>query len=358
MLATEIRYIPHQTAPPGASLRAAIAKLGMTQAELADRTGLSLKHINQVIQGVAPLTHETALLLERATGVPARTWNALEASYRDSLARVQDRERLKSEAEWLKEIPVKELTERGYLPKNADRASLLERVCQFFGVANKDAWESVWRSPLASFRKSPTIESETGAVAAWLRIGELEATSIDCEPFDERRLREALHEVRTLTTAEPDHFVPRLVKLCAEAGVAVTFVPEIKGTRCWGAARWISPTKALIQLSLRYKTDDHLWFSLFHEVAHLLLHSKKETFITTDRFRTDAEKEADTFATHFLVPRQYDARLKELTLPEVRSFADEVGVAPGVVVGRLQKEGILKWSEGNSLKRRFEFVQS
>lgn len=358
MSATELHYAPDQATPPGASLRATLTKLGMTQAELAERTGLSLKHINQVVQGVAPLTHETALLLERATSVPARTWNALEASYRDNLARVEDRQRLQSEANWLREIPLRELSERGYLPKDVDRGTLLEEVCRFFGVANKDAWESIWRSPLASFRKSPSIESETGAVAAWLRIGELEAVSIECRPFDERRLRDALHGIRTLTTAEPDEFVPRLVRLCADAGVAVTFVPEIKGTRCWGAARWISPTKALIQLSLRYKTDDHLWFSLFHEVAHLLLHSKKETFITTDRFKNHAEKEADTFATHFLVPRQYDARLKELTLPEVRSFADEVGVAPGVVVGRLQKEGILKWSEGNSLKRRFEFVQS
>jgi HTH-type transcriptional regulator / antitoxin HigA len=352
----ELRYEPEQATPPGASLRATLNKLGMTQVELAARSGLSLKHVNQVIQGVAPLTHDTALLLEKVTGVPAKIWNALEARYRDQLARAEDKQRLQADANWLREIPLGELATRGYLPKKADRGRLLEEVCRFFGVANRDAWEAVWRQPLASFRKSRSIESDAGAVAAWLRLGEIEAAAIDCAEFDARRLREWLQEIRTLTTADPDDFEPRLRKLCAEAGVAVVFVPEIKGARCWGAARWLTPTKALIQLSLRYKSDDHLWFSFFHEAAHLLLHGKKGTFITTDRFSDTAEKEADSFAASFLIPRQHEARLRSLSVGDVRDFADEIGVAPGVVVGRLQNEGILKWNEGNTLKRRFEFV--
>jgi HTH-type transcriptional regulator/antitoxin HigA len=349
-------YEPTQATPAGVSLRATLTKLGMTQADLAARTGLSLKHINQVVQGVAPLTHETALLLEKVTGVPARIWNALEANYRDRLARTEDRRKLENDAQWLKQIPVKELVNRGYLPKATDRGAILSEVCRFFGVANKDAWETVWRSPLAAFRKSPTIESEAGAVAAWLRIGELEASAIQCAPFDARQLRETLQDIRSLTTAEPEDFQPQLNKLCASAGVAVVFVPEIKGTRCWGATRWLTPTKALIQLSLRYKSDDHLWFSFFHEAAHLLLHSKKETFISTDRFSDSVEQEADSFAASHLIPRQYESRLKELSLGDVREFAAKIRIAPGVVVGRLQKDGVLAWNEGNSLKRRFEFA--
>jgi HTH-type transcriptional regulator/antitoxin HigA len=352
----ELRYEPSQATPAGASLRATLTKLGMTQADLAARTGLSLKHINQVVQGVAPLTHETALLLEKVTGVPARIWNALEANYRDRLARTEDQRKLENDARWLREIPVKELVNRGYLPKVTDRGAILTEVCRFFGVANKEAWERVWRSPLAAFRKSPSIESEAGAVAAWLRIGEVEAASIDCAPFDARKFRESLQEIRALTTADPEEFEPQLKKLCASAGVAVLFVPEISGTRSWGATRWLTPTKALIQLSLRYKSDDHLWFSFFHEAAHLLLHSKKETFISTDRFSDNAEKEADSFAAAYLVPRHYESRLRELSLGDVRDFAAEIGIAPGVVVGRLQKDGFLGWNEGNTLKRRYKFA--
>lgn len=112
----------------------------------------------------------------------------------------------------------------------------------------------------------------------------------------------------------------------------------------------------MIELSLRYKSDDHLWFSFFHEAAHLLLHGKKAIFITTDRFTDDAEAEANSFAASFLIPREHEDRLRDLTLSQIRPFAEDLGIAPGIVVGRLQKERLLDWSEGNSLKRRFKFV--
>ncbi|MDQ3690294.1 MAG: ImmA/IrrE family metallo-endopeptidase [Chloroflexota bacterium] len=348
-------YEPDYATPPGLTLRSTLDSLGMTQADLAARTGLSLKHVNQVVQGVAPVTHETALLLEKVTGVPARIWNSLEATYRDRVLRMDDREVLASDAEWLSELPIKELVRRGRLPARADHATLVDEVCRFFGVANRTSWERVWRDPLASFRRSTTLTSDAGAVAAWLRIGEIDAHSLDVKPFDARRFRQSLEEIRELTVLSPEEFVPQLREACSRSGVALVFVPEIKGARCWGAARWLTPIKALIELSLRYKSDDHLWFSFFHEAAHLLLHGKKETYISTDRFSDPVEEEANAFAATFLIPRKYEARLRALRLNEVREFADELGIAPGIVVGRLQKEGILGWDEGNSLKKRFAF---
>jgi HTH-type transcriptional regulator / antitoxin HigA len=356
MAKTRLPYKPDYAIAPGESLRSTLGELGMTQADLAARTGLSLKHVNQIAQGIAPITHETALLLEKVTGVSARTWNSLEATYRDRLARSDDRESLVEDSTWLNELPIKELRLRGRLGKGTDIPTLLEEVCRFFGIANRSSWEKVWRDPLASFRRSQTFKSDAGAVAAWLRIGEIEAQSIDCAPFDARRFRESLDAIRRLTLEPAQEFVPRLRETCAANGVAVAFVPEIKGTRCWGAARWISPTKALIELSLRYKSDDHLWFSFFHEAAHLLLHGKKELFITTDRFTDQAEEEANQFASTFLIPKKYEDRLRNLTLAEIPQFAQELGIAPGIIVGRLQKEKLLDWNEGNGLKRRFKFV--
>ncbi|MGH2724367.1 MAG: ImmA/IrrE family metallo-endopeptidase [Actinomycetota bacterium] len=365
MATEQLTYQPDYAIQPGATLRSTLAERGMTQADLAARTGLSLKHINQIVQGNAPITHETALLLEKTTGVPARLWNALEANYRDRLARREDKESLAGDAEWLDELPVKELVKRGHLNKDADVGTRLQEVCRFFGVADRAAWESVWREPLASFRKSPAFKSDAGAVATWLRLGELEAERIECKPFDARRFRAALHEIRALTVTDPEQFVPRLVSLCAESGVAVVFVPEIPGTRASGAARWLTPTKALIQLSLRGKSDDRLWFSFFHEAAHLLLHGKKEVFIHAKRegprvVETPAdiaEKEADSFAATLLIPRQFDTELRQLrTVAEIQQFAQRLGIAPGIVVGRLQNDGILKWNQCNKLKRRLTWA--
>jgi uncharacterized protein DUF955 len=115
-----------------------------------------------------------------------------------------------------------------------------------------------------------------------------------------------------------------LVELCASAGVAVVFVGEIGKTRASGAARWLTPTKALIQLSLRHKTDDHLWFSFFHEAAHILLHSKEATFITgTDGEANETmEGEAKRFAANQLIPRHLQPELARLnTEADVRAFA-------------------------------------
>jgi HTH-type transcriptional regulator / antitoxin HigA len=364
MAAIDLRYDPDYDVLPGETLRETLDALEMTQVQLATRTGLSLKHINQIIQGVAPLTPDTALLLEKATGVEARMWNALEANYRERVLRAESREVLLQEVDWLKELPIAELKKRSRLPQTNDKATLLEAVCDFFRVADRTSWDAVWRRPLAAFRQSPSFAADAGAVATWLRLGEIEAEQVECEPFDPAKFREALDEIRELTTWKDVHAASeRLVELCRGAGVAVVFVGEIGKTRASGAARWLTPTKALIQLSLRYKTDDHLWFSLFHEAGHILLHSKKETFVKMGNKQPPGadlamEEEANRFAANQLIPRHYESLLFSLTTDsEVRAFARKIGIAPGIVVGRLQREGKWDWHKGNHLKRKLVLVE-
>jgi HTH-type transcriptional regulator/antitoxin HigA len=354
-----LSYQPDHAIPPGETLRQTLTALGMTQSDLAMRSALSLKHVNQIIQGIAPITHETALTLEKVTGVRALFWNRLEGNYRDRLARSEDQELLASNSDWLRTLPIGELRRRQYLSPKKDAGTVLQEVCKFFGVANQGAWENVWSQPLASFRKSKAFESNRAALAAWLRIGELEASEIECEAFDSRKFRDALNDVRTLTTKPVKSWVSSVVENCAQAGVAVVFVPEIKGARASGAARWLTPNKALIQLSLRHKSDDHLWFSFFHEAGHLLLHSKKQTYVTDDHQNDTLELEANDFSETFLIPRKNEPELAELDSDvKIQSFAKRLGIAPGIVVGRLQKDGIINWNQMNNLKVRLEFADS
>lgn len=360
-MASSFRYEPDYAVAPGATVRAALGKLGMTQAELAARSGLSLKHVNQIIQGVAPITPETALLFEKVTDVSARTWNALESRYRERLARGKSQERLAKDADWLQQLPIKELIRRGHVTADATKPKQVEEVCRFFGVADRERWQKVWLAPLVSFRQSPRFAADVGAVATWLRLGEIEAASIRTKPFDARRFREALVEIRALTAKEPNIALKELKQICARAGVAVVFLPDIGKTRASGAARWLTSTKALIQLSDRYKADDSFWFSFFHEAAHLLLHSKKETFVSEgdDAFpdhTEQEEQEANSFAAAQLIPRRYESRLAYLrTDTDVRVFAAELGIAPGIVVGRLHNDGLWDWSKGNQLRRPIDF---
>jgi HTH-type transcriptional regulator/antitoxin HigA len=355
-MAASLRYEPDYAVAPGGTLRSTLNALSLTQSDLAARTGLSVKHINQIVQGVAPITAETALLLERVTNVSARYWSSLEAVYRERLARRDNRARLAEDAEWLEQLPLKELARRGYLSLRDDKATQVEKACRFFGVADPERWREVWLKPLVSFRRSPTLAADPGAVATWLRLGELEASAIETAPYDARLFREALIRIRSFTLREPRVALKRLRAECADAGVAVVFLSDIGKTRSSGAARWLTPTKALIQLSDRFKADDRFWFSFFHEAAHVLLHSKKETFVDGDDVEDKEEDEANAFAAIQLIPRRSEFRLQELhTDSDVRRFAKEIGIAPGIVVGRLQREDKWGWNRGNHLKQRISF---
>ena len=85
-----LSWKPDFAVPPGLTLQETIDAQGIDQPELAVRSGLSAKEINQIIEGVAPITHDIAIRLEHATGVPARMWNNLEANYQEQRARLAD----------------------------------------------------------------------------------------------------------------------------------------------------------------------------------------------------------------------------------------------------------------------------
>ena len=352
------RFEPPYAVPPGETLEETLAALEMSQAELARRTGLTPKTINHIIKGNAPITPETALALEKVTGVRARLWNNLEVNYQEALSRRSEREALADEIELLSILPVKELAKRGAISASNDKADLVAQLLTFFGVADRASWEAVWLKPAAAFKQSEKLRAEPGAVAAWLRLGDLEAMRIDCEVFSQDRLRESLHEIRGMTRTEVDDYAPRLVELCATSGVALVFVPEIPGARAWGATRWASPAKAVIQLSLRYRWEDHFWFSFFHEVGHVLLHGKKQVFVDSDGGDLELEGEANRFAARVLIPRQYEPELMGLrTLVEIQEFAERIDLHPGIVVGRLQREKVIDWKVGNGLRRKLQFVE-
>ena len=191
---TRYGYLPDFIVTPGAVLQETIDSLGMSQAGLATRTGLSRKTVNQIIQGEEPITHETALRLERVTNVPAHFWNNLEAKYRERTLRATENERLAGNLSWLKTIPTKELVKRGAIEPPKDELSLVAAVLAFFGVNSPKEWHAVWGSFRVAFRKSPSLDANLGAIAAWLRLGELEGRQLRCRPYERDRFKEAAHK--------------------------------------------------------------------------------------------------------------------------------------------------------------------
>jgi addiction module HigA family antidote len=365
-MSTKIIHQPNYAFHPGETLAETLEELGMTQKELAERAGRPLKTINEITQGRAAVTADTAIQLERVTGVPASFWNSAQCNYDAFLARQAEAENLQEGIEWLRNFPLKPLWNLNWIPKIDEPVEQLRALLDFFGVAGVQEWRQLWQQPEVAFRKSRAFDCNPMATAAWLRQGERYSQRITTQSFDKDRFIEALLEIRKLTAEEPNIFEPAMKQLCAAAGVAVVFVPEVTGTRAYGATRWLTPDKAILQLSLRGKAEDFLWFTFFHEAAHILKHGKRDVFIespegTADQATQKKEEEANTFAADFLIPReayQELCQIRPFSVARIYRVARKLGIAPGIVVGRLQHDNLLHFKQLNSLKRRFHFKEA
>lgn len=357
-MATKAQVWSDLPIPPGELVAETLEALDLSQAELARRMGRPPQAINEIVHGTKEITAETAIQLERVLGVPAHIWLGLEAEYQHTKARHEDRNRLTSEVALAAKFPYRVMAKLGWVPKTRDKTEQVAHLLQFFGVASL---RNVRSAEEAAYRVSRIRAVQPEALAAWLRKGELEAKNIETKPFSENRLREFLRGLHPLTTKPPGVFEPLVKKRLAECGVAFILLPHLPKTYAHGATRWLAPDKALVQLSLRGKWADIFWFTLFHELSHVLLHGRKDIFIEWwDGDEDEREREADAFASEQLIsPAAYNefiARTPQLSSGAIAAFAKSLGIAPGIVVGRLQHDGHLSHAELNHLRTRFEWA--
>jgi HTH-type transcriptional regulator / antitoxin HigA len=361
---TKLLYTPDTVSAPGTTLLDILEERGITQAELAKRTGRPLKTINEIINGKAAITPETAIQLERVLRTSAEFWNRREAGYRAYLARQKELEHLKTQKNWLKQFPITEMKKRGWLQDyDNDVANQMIAVLNFFSVATPEQWKDGWTHRQLAFRKAVHLKSDIGAISVWLRQGELIGKKILCSPFNKEKLLLSLEKIRKLTIEkDPQIFVPLLKNIFAACGIAIVFIKPFPKIPVYGASYWLHPEKAVVQLSLRGKTADILWFTIFHEIAHIIKHSKKEFFVeVNDKSikKSPDELEADEYAAETLIP---SARLNEflkknpkLNAAIITDFAKELNIAPGILVGRLQHMEYIEYSKFNNLKTKCDW---
>ena len=276
-------------------------------------------------------------------------------------ARLKERYDLLGQQEWLKEFPVRELEKRGWVESHKNKEDRIRALLEFLGVASFQAW----RQTILGFRISEKSKVSSGALAAWLRQGELKGRDTETADYNESNFRHAIKQIRTLTLEEPEEFEPQMKKLCAEAGVAVVYIQELPKIGAIGVARWLTPTKGVIQLSLRGKWNDIFWFSFFHECCHILNHRVRDVYIDEingkSEVESDVESDANAFAQNLLIPpddwKWFKAGLRH-SESAVRNFASEVGIHPGIVVGRMQREKLISYSTLTNLKTRLAWKES
>ena len=360
-MASPTVWQPDWAIAPGEVLAEELENRGLSQSDLARRMDRPIKTINEIVHGKAAITPETALQLELALGISSAMWLGLETAYRGQLARSRALEELEQHVDWVRAFPLADLRRHGLIDTTSKSGGdLVAAVLGFFGVSSVNAWQHQWGQAVAAYRRSASFDADPVAVAAWLRWGERRAMEIDCAPFDRAGIREVLQRIRHLTREEPfDDVLEELTEELAGCGVALVLTPELKGTHVSGAARWLTADKAIVQLSLRHKRDDQFWFSLCHELAHLLDRGRQDR-LDGEGLEEDAEAEqrADQRARDALVPlKAYREFLVagDFTVAGIRRFAAELEVAPGVVVGRLQHDDHLSPTKLNDLKRPLDW---
>mgnify|MGYP000650932102 FL=1 len=358
-MSSDKTFRPDWVSPPGHTIAEVLASRKIAVAAFAEQLGWDIKRAQRLLDGKLKLTPDIAAALVHVVGSTERFWLAREQQYREILGIIESESESDDEAEWVRSLPVSDLAKFGWI--KATTSKVRAKDCyRFFGVNNLNEWKQKYEEKILSvaFRTSVSFDPHPPAVAAWLRRGEVQIEKIPCAKWNPNAFRESLPEIRKLTLNKyASKFLPRLKEICARSGVAVVIVRAPTGCRASGVARFWGE-KAAIQLSFRHKTDDHFWFSFFHEAGHLLLHPHMGMFLDgLVMERTKEEVEADEFAENALLTKQQREVLFSTpqTYLAVMRFAVRAGISPGIAVGQLQHAQQMDFSRLNKLKRSFEW---
>ena len=339
--------------PPGTTIREQLENRGMTQKEFAVRMVMSEKHISQLINGEVHLTPNVALRLESVLGISASFWNNLEARYREKLERIEEENAMDSDIELLGQFPYAEMVRLGWIDAAKSVADKVRNLRRYFEAARLSVISNRVISGIA-YRRTAKNEEADYSLAVWAQKAKLVARDICVSDINLQRLSSLLPELRALTLKSPEDFSPKLLQLMSECGIAVVFLPHMKSSFLHGAT-FFDGKKIVMGLTLRRRYADIFWFSFFHELDHVLDGHISKPCGPTD----EDEAHADLFACNILIPAKIYSEFiaaKSYTFASVTAFAKQIGVAPGIVVGRLQRDNYIRYNQLNALRQRYRLA--
>lgn len=348
-----VRSRSYIATPPGATIKEQLNDRGMSQKEFAARMDMSEKHISKLINGEVQLTPEVAVRLEVVLGVPAKFWNNLEAVYREKLIKVEAENAMEADEALAKQLPYSEMANYGWVPKTRESKEKVINLRKYFEVVELSLLENNQITRIACRRLAVTEKGDF-ALLAWAQKAKLIARNIDTAPINIKGLINVIPQIKKMTVLKPEEFCPQIKSLLAECGIALVFLPHLKGSFLQGAS-FVDGNKIVVGLTVRGKDADKFWFSLFHELAHIVLGHIGQSTGTTE----EDENDANAWSRDTLIPEDVfeDFRVKSnYSEMSICAFAKEQCIAPGIVVGRLQNEGCIKHNMMNNLKDHYEIA--
>lgn len=339
--------------PPGATIKEQLIDRGMSQKEFAARMDMSEKHISRLINGDVQLTPETAVRLEMVLGVPAKFWNDLEAIYREKIIKAEAENSMDADIEIARLFPYIEMSRLGWIEETRDVKRRVECLRRYFEVVQLSLLKNEQINKIACRRLAITDKSDL-ALMAWAQEAKLIARNTDTESLDVKGLVSELPEIRKMTLLKPEVFCPRIKMSLANHGIVLVFLPHLKGSFLQGAS-FIDGNRIVVGLTTRGKYADKFWFSLFHEFGHIVLGHIGKPEGTSE----EDEKMADKWSMNMLIKAEdFETfkKKKDYSERSVVRFAEDQGIAPGIVVGRMQNEHMIDHNMLNSLKEKYEIA--
>ena len=346
---------------PGYYIADIIADMEISQAEFAIRMGTSAKTLSQLINGQANISNDLAKKLSVMLGTSIDIWQNLQNTYDKKLIEIQQEKDFESQAEIAKEIDYKYFVNVIGLPDVKKIEEKVANLCKYFKVA--DLRIMLQPDFLVNFRSSDSCNSEKNIInsRAWLQTAMNISQNIETNPYHAEKLKKYLPELRGMTVQKPEEFLPRMREIFAECGVAFVLLPHLKNSGVNGAVKWVTEDRVVLAMNNRGLNADKFWFSLFHEIKHVFQQKIKTVFISSSiekmmDMNQNLEMEADRFAANYLIPpSDYKkfAPSKYTSDEEIIKFAERIEIHPGIVVGRLQHDGIIAQNRCKGLKEKY-----
>lgn len=354
-MSNEVEYQELIAFHPGSYVEEIVEDLNMTQAEFARRLGISSKTVSKIISGEENVSPKTATKLASLTGVSIQTWLNLQANYDAKVAEIEDR-KSRDEQRVCRLIDFKYLKQNGFLPDKRYRVDeKIQALRKLLKVA--DLSQLLMFNAAVSYRRSHAVNEEKSIVNSnvMLELAMNQARDQATVAYDKRQLEKNLPLIKKFNLEKPEVFYPRLQEILLACGIVLVALPHLPGAGLNGATKKFRNGSVLLMITDRNKNSDTFWFSLIHELGHIYGEDFYSNYNDQEEY-TAKEKKADQFAANFFIP--VDALIKfkaqrRFTQKTVTAFAQRLGILPGIVVGRLQMDGVIGFNALNSLKTKY-----
>ena len=336
--------------PPGETIKEQLSFRYMSQKEFALRMGLTEKHVTNLLKGRVQLTSNVAMRLESVLGVPAIFWENLESLYREALIKVEEENQMEADAEVAKKLPCSDMVKYGWITSYKNPYEGVSNLRKFFEVSTLQLIDDPMINRIACRRFSSGDKSDY-SLLAWAQKAKLEARNVETEPINISGLKKVIPKIRSMSVLSPEVFCSKLRKLFSDNGIALIFLPHIKYSALHGAS-FYDGKKIVVGLTVRGKYADKFWFSLFHEIAHILYGHIGQANGTSD----EDERQANLFARETLIPSKILESFvqdKIFTIDSLTQFAEHIGIDVGILVGRLQHDEIIRHNQFTNLKKQY-----